>query len=182
MLAIFVERECDRIPKLEGLRVVPKEVVDVRFRFDLVDVVEFVEVLLFPDVHNGAALPGASHTRNQKEQQGGSEHGRGFHRPMLRTTRGQRGKFLFLSATPDSWAGIGLILQHLAQHQISDHADVLAGIPASGETTACAPYAGLAILSTIPGRIHSLGMSYSTERPIHCRRPVLPPCPRERSL
>jgi hypothetical protein len=42
MLAIFVEGECDRILKLEGLRVVPKEVVDVRFRFDLVDVVEFV--------------------------------------------------------------------------------------------------------------------------------------------
>lgn len=43
-LVIFADGECDRISLFEGLRVVPEEGVDVRFRFYLVDVVACVEV------------------------------------------------------------------------------------------------------------------------------------------
>jgi hypothetical protein len=52
-----------RISLPEGLRVVPNELVDARFRFYLVDVLDFVEVPLLPDVRNGPALLGASYTR-----------------------------------------------------------------------------------------------------------------------
>jgi hypothetical protein len=52
----------------EGLQVISEENVEVRFRFYLVDVAAVsVRVPLLTDVHNGAALLGASHARHQPE-------------------------------------------------------------------------------------------------------------------
>jgi hypothetical protein len=64
---ILVERECDRINQPEGLRVVPDELVDARFRFYLIDVLELVEVPLLPDVHNGPALLGTKPYTDSKK-------------------------------------------------------------------------------------------------------------------
>jgi hypothetical protein len=83
MLVIFVERQCDRISHWEDLWGGPEELVHVRFRSYLVDVVACVEVPLLPDVNDGAVFLGASQARNQKEQQSGSERRRGFHRPEV---------------------------------------------------------------------------------------------------
>jgi hypothetical protein len=67
---IFVQRKSERIPLLEGLRAVPEELVDVCFRFYLVDVVACVEVPLLPDVNDGAVLLGVRRVGNQEQQHG----------------------------------------------------------------------------------------------------------------